>query len=396
MNQILELREKRAKAWEATKAFLDTKRGADGLISAEDSATYDKMEADVVNLGKEIERLEKQAAIDAELARPTSSPLTNLPGNTHPAKEKTGRASDAYKKAFWDSIRKKNYYDVTDALAIGTDTEGGYLVPDEFEKTLVQALQDQNFFRTLATIIQTSSGERKIPVVTGHGEAAWMDEGGLYPESDDTFGQVTISAYKLGTAIKVSEELINDSVFDLESYIAAEFARRVGTKEEEAFITGNGTGKPTGVFTSAESAVTTAGTTITFDDVMDLYHSLRNVYRNKAVWILNDTTVKALRKIKDNSGNYIWQPSVQLGQPDMILNRPYYTSVFAPDIAAGNKVIAFGDFSYYWIADRQGRSFKRLNELYAPNGQIGFLASERVDGKLILPEAVKTLAIKSA
>lgn len=395
MNQILELREKRAKAWEAAKAFLDTKRGADGLISAEDSATYDKMEADVVNLGKEIERLEKQAAIDAELAKPTSSPLTNQPGN-HTAKEKTGRASDTYKKAFWDSIRKKNYYDVTDALAVGTDTEGGYLVPDEFEKTLVQALQDQNFFRTLATIIQTSSGERKIPVVTGHGEAAWMDEGGLYPESDDNFGQVTISAYKLGTAIKVSEELINDSVFNLESYIAAEFARRVGTKEEEAFIAGNGTGKPTGVFTTAEAAVTTAGAAITFDDVMDLYHSLRSVYRNKAVWILNDTTVKALRKLKDNNGNYIWQPSVQLGQPDMILNRPYYTSVFAPDIAAGNKVIAFGDFSYYWIADRQGRSFKRLNELYAPNGQIGFLASERVDGKLILPEAVKTIAIKSA
>jgi len=396
MNQILVLREKRAKAWEATKAFLDTKRGADGLISAEDSATYDKMEADVVNLGKEIERLEKQAAIDVELARPTSSPLTNLPGSTHPAKEKTGRASDAYKKAFWDSIRKKNYYDVTDALAVGTDTEGGYLVPDEFEKTLVQALQDQNFFRTLASIIQTSSGERKIPVVTGHGEAAWMDEGGLYPESADNFGQVTISAYKLGTAIKVSEELINDSVFDIESYIANEFARRVGTKEEEAFLAGDGKSKPTGVFSSADSGVTTAGATITFDDVMDLYHSLRTPYRSKAVWILNDTTVKALRKLKDNTGNYIWQPSVQAGQPDMILNRPYYTSAFAPDIAAGKKVIAFGDFSYYWIADRQGRSFKRLNELYAPNGQVGFLASERVDGKLILPEAVKTLAIKSA
>ena len=170
-----------------------------------------------------------------------------------------------------------------------------------------------------------------------------MDEGGLYPESDDTFGQVTISAYKLGTAIKVSEELINDSVFDLESYIAAEFARRVGTKEEEAFITGNGTGKPTGVFTSAESAVTTAGTTITFDDVMDLYHSLRAPYRHKAVWLLNDTTVKALRKLKDGNGNYIWQPSVVVGQPDMILNRPYYTSNFIPDMTAGNKVMAFGD-----------------------------------------------------
>ena len=110
---------------------------------------------------------------------------------------------------------------------------------------------------------------------------------------------------------------------------------------------------------------------------------------------MNDTTVKALRKLKDNNGNYIWQPSVQAGQPDMILNHPYHTSAFVPEIAAGKKVMAFGDFSYYWIADRQGRSFKRLNELYAANGQVGFLASQRVDGKLILAEAVKTMTMKS-
>lgn len=396
MNQILELREKRAKAWEAAKAFLDTKRNADGLINEADSATYDKMEADVVNLGKEIERLERQANLDAEMARPTSSPITNQPNTTGAGSEKKGRASDQYVKAFWDSIRHRDYHDVSNALTIGTDSEGGYLVPDEFEKQLVAALQEENFFRTLATIIQTSSGDRKIPVVTGHGEASWMDENGLYPESNETFGQVSIGAYKLGTAIKISDELLNDSAFDLESYIANEFARRIGTKEEEAFIAGDGTNKPTGVFTSAEAGTTTSGASITFDDMMDLYHSLRTPYRRKAVWLLNDTTVKALRKLKDNNGTYIWQPSVQIGQPDMILNRPYFTSTFAPDIAAGKKPILFGDFSYYWIADRQGRSFKRLNELYAANGQVGFLASQRVDGKLILPEAVKTLAIKAA
>jgi HK97 family phage major capsid protein len=129
---------------------------------------------------------------------------------------------------------------------------------------------------------------------------------------------------------------------------------------------------------------------------MDLYHSLRTPYRRNAAWILNDSTVKALRKLKDSNGNYIWQPSIQMGQPDMILSRPYYTSTFVPEIGAGNKVMAFGDYSYYWIADRQGRSFQRLNELYAANGQVGYLASQRVDGKLVLPEAVKTLAIKGA
>ena len=395
MNTILELREKRAKAWDAAKDFLDSKRGNDGLLSAEDTATYDKMEADVVALGKEIDRLERQSAIDAELARPTAMPITNQPGEGRITEKKTGRASEEYRDAFWNNIRDKgNPYELKNSLSIGTDSEGGYLVPDEFERKLIDALQEENFFRTLATVIKTSSGDRKIPVVTGHGEAAWMDENGLYPESDDTFGMTSIGAFKLGTAIKVSEELLNDSVFDLEGYIATEFARRIGTKEEEAFLIGDGASKPSGVFNDAENGVTADSVNITFDDIMDLYHSLRIPYRSKAVWILNDTTVKALRKLKDGNNNYIWQPSVQLGHPDLILNRPYYTSTFAPDLKAGNKVIAFGDFSYYWIADRQGRSFKRLNELYAANGQVGFLASQRVDGKLILPEAVKTLDVK--
>ena len=231
--------------------------------------------------------------------------------------------------------------------------------------------------------------------MTGHGEASWMEENGLYPDSQDTFGQQSIGAYKLGTAIRVSEELLNDSAFDLESYIAGEFARRIGTKEEEAFLTGDGKNKPTGVFPSAELGVTANGASITFDDVIDLYHSLRIPYLRKAVWLLNDATIKALRKVKDNNGNYIWQPSVTAGTPDTILNRPCYCTSFAPELAAGSRPMLFGDFSYYWIADREYRSFKRLNELYAANGQIGFLASQRVDGMLMLKEAVKALEMKA-
>ena len=198
--------------------------------------------------------------------------------------------------------------------------------------------------------------------------------------------------------IKVSDELLNDSAFNIESYIAKEFARRIGTKEEEAFFIGDGSGKPTGIFNAtggAETGVTVATANITFDDIMDLFYSLRAPYRNNATWILNDSTVKAIRKLKDANGNYLWQPSIKDGEPDKILNRPYRTSIYAPELAAGKRAIAFGDFSYYWIADRQGRSFKRLNELYAPTSQTGFLASERIDGKLILPEAVKTLDIKA-
>ena len=399
MKKILELREKRAKAWEAAKAFLDSKRGGDGLLSAEDTATYEKMEQEVVDLGKEIERLERQAAIDAELNKPVSEPITNKPNNNPDGEEKKGRATDRYKKTFWNAMRRKNFYDVENALQVGTDSEGGYLVPDEFEHTLVEALEEENFFRSIATVIRTSSGDRKIPVAATKGTASWIDEEGAYPESDDSFGQVSIGAYKVATMLKVSDELLNDSVFDLEAYISKEFGRRIGAKEEEAFFTGDGKGKPTGIFNAAGGAsdgVTTAAANITFDDVMDLFYAVKSPYRKKAVWVLNDTTVKALRKLKDNNGNYIWQPSVQAGQPDMILNRPYHTSAYVPEVAAGAKVMAFGDFSYYWIADRQGRSFKRLNELFAANGQVGFLASQRVDGKLILSEAVKTMAIKGS
>ena len=399
MSKILELREKRAKAWDAAKAFLDSKRGADGLLSAEDVATYEKMEADVVNLGKEIDRLERQQALDAELNKPVNTPITGKPGQPNP-ENKTGRASDEYKRAFWNAMRSKAAgYEVLNALQVGTDSEGGYLVPDEFERTLVEALQEENIFRTMAKIIQTASGDRKIPVVASKGTASWVDEEGAIPESDDAFGQVSIGAYKLATMIKVSEELLNDSIFNLESYIAREFARRIGAKEEESFFIGNGTGKPTGIFNAtggAELGVTAASATaITVDEIMDLFYSLKSPYRKNAVFVMNDSTVKAIRKLKDGNGQYLWQPSISAGQPDTILNRPVKTSAYVPAIAAGAKTIAFGDFGYYWIADRQGRSFQRLNELYAATGQVGFKATQRVDGKLILSEAIKVLKMKA-
>ncbi len=400
---ILELREKRAKAWEAAKAFLDSHRKENGVLSAEDDAAYTKMEQEITDLGKEIERLERQEALDAELNRPVNKPLTAKPGGRADmdGEEKTGRASDDYRKNFWNAMRSKVPMPaVTNALQIGTDSEGGYLVPDEYERTLVEALEEENVFRQMAKVIQTSSGDRKIPVVASKGTASWIDEEGVFPESDDSFGQVSIGAYKLGTMIKVSEELLNDSVFDLQSYISREFARRIGAKEEEAFFTGDGKGKPLGVLAAtggAETGVTAASATaVTADEMIDLFYSLKSPYRKKSVWVLNDSTIKSIRKLKDTNGQYLWQPSLAAGTPDTILGRPVKTSAYMPAIAAGAKSIAFGDFSYYWIADRQGRSFKRLNELFAATGQVGFLASQRVDGRLILAEAVKVLSQKAA
>ncbi|MFA6846540.1 MAG: phage major capsid protein [Sphaerochaetaceae bacterium] len=159
---ILELREKRAKAWEATKAFLESHRNDKGVLSAEDDATYSRMEGEITNLGKEISRMERQEALDAELRKPVNMPLTGRP-DIGKADAKTGRAADEYWASFWNLMRSKAAMpNVINALQIGTDSEGGYLVPDEFEHTLVDALQEENIFRQLATIIQTASGERKI------------------------------------------------------------------------------------------------------------------------------------------------------------------------------------------------------------------------------------------
>jgi HK97 family phage major capsid protein len=397
---ITELRDKRANLWKSMTAFLDTRTGSDGVLSAEDDASYAKMEKDFDALTNEIKRMERKEALEAEMNKPVGTPITEKPMKAADDEEKTGRASKAYNKSFWNAMRQKNIRpEIANALQEGTDSEGGYLVPDEFEHTLVEALESENIFRTLAHVIQTASGDRKIPVVATKGTASWVDEEGSITESDDSFTQVSIGAYKLGTLIKVSNELLNDSVFNLEQYISKEFARRIGSKEEDAFFNGDGSGKPVGIFngTGGAQVGVTAGSAsaITADEVIDLFYSLGAPYRKNAVWVVNDATVKAIRKLKDGNGNYLWQPALTSGTSDTLLGRPVKTSSYVPTIASGAKVIAFGDFSYYWIADRQGRVFKKLSELYAATDQTGFVATQRVDGKLILPEAIKVLQMKA-
>ena len=402
MNKANELRSQRAGVWEKTKKFLDTHRNEKNMLSSEDTQTYERMEQEIVNLGHEVERQERLDKIERELNSPINFPLTSKPGDMGATKKK-GRESGEYASAFWKQIRSRDGIvtpEIRNSLRIGADTEGGYLVPDEFERMLVEALEEENIFRTIAHKMNTASGDKKIPIVSSKGSASWIDEAGAYPESDDAFGQVSIGAHKVGTMIKVSEELINDNVFDLEGYIAKEFGRRIGAKEEEAFFNGDGSGKPLGILAAtggAQLGVTSSlATGIKFDEIIDLYYSLKSPYRKNASWIVNDTTIKALRKLKDGNGQYIWQPSVIAGTPDSILNRPVQTSSYMPELTAGNKSVVFGDFSYYWVADRQGRVFKRLGELYAPSGQVGFLGSQRVDGKLILSEAVKVLQQKAS
>ena len=402
MSKVNELRTQRAKAWDKAQAFLTANRNDKGILSEEDVRTYEALEQDIVNLGHEIERQERLEAMEREMAAPVSAPITAKPEASVKKDEKTGRAADAYVKAFWVQVRAKDgvSYEVRNVLSEGVDSEGGYLVPDEFENTLVSGLEEEGSIRSLAHVFTTSNGVHKIPVVQTKGTANWIDENGSYGDSDDVFGQEQIDAHKVGTVIKVSEELLNDSAFDLEKYFQDEFARRIGAKEEEAFIVGDGSKKPTGILNAtggAEIGVTAASDkAITADEVIDLFYSVKAPYRKNAVWVLNDATVRAIRKLKDSNGQYLWQPALHEGDHETLLGKKILTSPYMPEIGAGQKVIMFGDLSFYWIGDRQGITFKRLNERYADMGQVGFLASKRVDGKLVLPEAIKVLQMKGA
>ncbi len=305
------------------------------------------------------------------------------------------RATALYEEGFYNFVRgaemtpeqKQVVKEVKNTIGLA-----GVPVPKSFQNKLIIALDEMNIMRKLATVLPTAS-DLDIPMVATKGSAEWTDENASFNESDDTFSVVTFSAYKLTRIIKVSEEILSDVTFDLEGYLVQSFARALAKPEEKAFIVGTGTKQPKGVFVSAEVGVTAASATaIVADEIIDLYYSLPRAYRANATWILNDSTIKAIRKLKDGEGNYLWAQGLGT-EPSTILGRPVETSEFAPTIATGKRVIAFGDMSYYNITDRGTRTFQRLNELYSAQGQVGFRGYERTDGKLTLTEAVKVLVM---
>ncbi|MBU5471648.1 phage major capsid protein [Falcatimonas sp. MSJ-15] len=388
---INELREARNKAWQGAKAFVESKRDKDGLLSAEDAAAYADMEKKIKDYSAEIERMEQMEALENELSKPVNTPIVAKPMTADgKEKPKTGRASDEYREGMLKALRT-NFKQVSNILQEGVDADGGYLVPEEYDHRLIDVLNEENIMRSLGHTI-TTSGEHKINIAATKPAAAWIEEGGALTFGDATFNQILLDAHKLHVAIKVTEELLYDNAFGLENYIITEFGKALANAEEDAFLNGDGSGKPTGLF-AATGGGTVAGTlsaTIKSDDMLDLVYALKRPYRKNASFIMNDKTLAQLRKLKDNNGAYIWQPSYQAGEPDKVLGYAVHTSAYAPENA-----IAFGDYSYYNIGDRGTRSFKQLNELFAGNGMIGYVAKERVDGKLILPEAVQILKLKN-
>lgn len=389
--RVQELIEKRAKVWETAKDFVDTHEDKNGNLSAEDKETYSRMEAEIEELTNSIERQQRAERREQELSKPVNSPITGKPYKDEPQGEvKTGRASDEYKKAMLTALRS-NFRQVSNVLQEGVDADGGYLVPEEYDHRLIDVLTEENIMRGIATKI-TTSGEHKINIAATKPAAAWIEEGEALSFGDATFDQKILDAHKLHVAIKITEELLYDNAFGLENYIITEFGKALANAEEDAFLNGDGVGKPTGIFdkTKGGESIGTLTAALKSDDILDLIYKLKRPYRKNASFIMNDATLAQIRKLKDNNGQYLWQPSYQANEPDKILGYNIRTSAFAPTDA-----IAFGDYKYYNIGDRGSRSFKQLNELFAGNGMIGYVAKERVDGLLILPEAVKILGLKA-
>lgn len=387
---IMQMIEKRNQAIDAAKNFAASHKNENGVLNDEDYAAYEKMEKEIQNISREINRMQREAAMEQELAKPINTPITSKPFKDDAAKEKSFRAEDTYKNAMLGALRS-NFRNVSNVLQEGVDADGGYLVPEEYDKRLIDVLEEENILRALGTKL-TTAGDHKINVAATKPAASWIEEGQELTWGDSTFSQILLDAQKLHVAIKVTEELLYDNAFGLENYIITQFGKALANAEEDAFLNGDGKGKPTGIFAKTGGGnVTAEVAAFTGDELINLVYTLKRPYRKKAAFIMNDKNLAVLRKLKDANDQYLWQPSLKEGEPERLLGYPVYTSAYAPADA-----IAFGDFSYYNIGDRGSRSFKKLTELFAGNDMVGFVAKERVDGKLILPEAVQILKLKTA
>lgn len=276
-------------------------------------------------------------------------------------------------------------------LKAGEKGAGGYLVPDSMETQIVQTLAEENVMRRLATVIHMEDGERAVPVVRIMSDAQWLDENEAMEMGTAGFEAARLKPHKLGLTIPVSNELLADAGMDMAAFLTDSFARHIASSEEKAFLTGDGAKQPAGLLNSAQVGVTAAApNALTADEIISLYYTLDEQYRAKAVFLMHEDTAKALRTLKDENGRYLWREALG-GEPDRLLGRPVYTSRFMPKLAAGAKPVIFGDLSKYWIADRGNRVLRRYGEVFALRDQTAFVMTERVDGKLIVPEAVKVI-----
>lgn len=288
-----------------------------------------------------------------------------------------------YNQAFWSKMRGTliNHDDLKDG-----QIDGGYHLPNDNLNKFYKALEKDNLFRRLPTVLSLTNLEGTVHATTSTGSAGVVEEGNLIPEDGDKFTQFPVRSYKIASIAKLKESFVSDNNFNLEKYLTTDFARRFGRAEEDLFINGNGTTEPTGILSASESINAKATNTLSYDEIVELYFSIEAKYRKDAVFIMNDETAFYLRTLKDDDGNYLWNSN-----SDTILGKEVVISPYMPSIKSGKQPIIFGDLSFYWVIERKPLAIQVLNELYSNQGQIGFIGFERVDGKLIRPEAVKTI-----
>lgn len=342
---------------------------------------FNAISAEMDKLDREIQVMKNEFKLSLEDDIVLGSKATD-------AESEKAIATMNYRNAF-DGYLMGDMSSVKAEMTVGVDADGGYIVPESYQRTVIQKLNKLGRTRAISNVMTTDS-TLNIPIEGDAPTFTWIDEGGAYGETKSTFGTKQIGAYKLGGIIKVSEELLQDNMINFDAYMAGQIAKGIDKAEAPAFATGNGTGKPTGYSIGATVGAnsTTAGTTsVTADELLDIYYDLKEEYRANATWRMNDKTEKAIRKLKNTDGDYIYSPAMTEAERPSLLGKPIVIDNSLPDMAAGAKFIVIGDFNYYHIADRGSMSIQRLNELYAGTGFVGFKVKKRVDAKISLAEA---------
>lgn len=420
MNEkIRTLMEKRAEALTQARALLDKADGEGRSLNAEEQQTYDRYDAELDQIEADIKREERLCARETEAARSLNgsrNPVTQRPIGE--GGEERGEATDRreYRDGLVrymaagivdpcmqrDAYGQREYRDNIGGvnLSDSSGAAGGLLAPAQLEKHLLEAVRENSVMRRLCTV-RTSASDVDIPYVSQHVTASFVAEGGAFTASDPAFAKISFKAYKAAALTKVTFEAMQDVFVDVSAWIRDEYAHAFADLEESKFINGTGSAQPTGILAAtggAASGLTAASATaITADELFDLVHSVASKYRQHktCTFLMNDSTLKLIRKLKTTSNDYLLQPGLRLGEPDTLLGYKVETSSQMPAAAASAKAIAFGDFKAYYILDRRGLYIQRLNELYAGNGQVGFLAYRRFDGKLTDTSAIKVLTMKA-
>ncbi len=301
--------------------------------------------------------------------------------------------TETYSRAFWNSMRSKNT-DNSILEEAANRVNGSYFLPEASAEKYAAALAKENLFRRMATLERaTTSGGRIITSDTPV-DADWIGEGGTAPEAELMANRIALEEHKLACISVLDRNFVHDTGFNISDYLTRDFARIFGKAEEDAFLNGDGVGKPKGVLHATEGAdvgvTTVSATDIAFDEINKLYFSLKPEYRSNAVWVMNDETALALRDLKDSTGNYLWR-----GAAETLLGKPVIISNHMPCAASGAKPVVFGDFKYYWVVERQPLSIRALHEKYSFADKTGYFGIETLDGCLIRSEAIKLLQMSA-